>query len=519
MRARSLLCLIALFSCSLAYCSDSAGVHRKLDQKEKQLEQLWAEYWRTQYAIDSGEQKEASVQPVRAKINAVLLDSEFLRDLRSAHFTDPILRRRRELFLSDAVDARITGDPDLLKLVESITKDESEMRYDVDGKKLTRAEVNNILGREPRREQREKAWKAQREITEVTGKRIQQAMKLRLALARKYTPETFTDFMLRRKGLERTKLLEWFEQIRKDTESEYDQLLRRIKAELRVSKVEPWDLEYFGSNPGGSEKAFASAKAWEQTQAIASDLGYDFRTLPVTVKITDITFGGGTYPILFRKEVRILVNKYEGLRFTDTLLHESGHGLHYGFCNEPSFLLCADNPEPFDEGLGQVMALMLYRDDILTGRFGLSPAAGREVQEAYRMKSLFDLRSTMADSAFEFAAYENPDQDLTKLYAATQSKYLGIEVEDGGNWAYDPFYSSGPIYLQSYVVAEMVGRQIHAATTRRFGSKWDAKAGQYLQSKFFSRGGLHSVDEIMRLGTGKPLTPRYLIEALRPTIH
>src|SRR3954454_23800396 len=145
MRARSLLCLIALFSCSLAYCSDSAGVHRKLDQKEKQLEQLWAQYWRTQYAADSGEQKDASVQPVRAKINVVLLDEAFLRELRGARFTDPILRRRRELFLSDAVDARITGDAELVKLVESITKDESEMRYEVEGKKLARAEINNIL--------------------------------------------------------------------------------------------------------------------------------------------------------------------------------------------------------------------------------------------------------------------------------------------------------------------------------------------------------------------------------------
>src|SRR3954470_24536758 len=146
MRARSLLCLIALFSCSLAYCSDSAGVHAKLDQKEHQLEQLWAEYWRTQYAIDSGEQKDASVQPVRARINAVLLDDTFLQRLRATHFLDPVLRRRRELFIADADDARINGDPDLVKLVETITKDESEARYTLDARTLTRAELNNILG-------------------------------------------------------------------------------------------------------------------------------------------------------------------------------------------------------------------------------------------------------------------------------------------------------------------------------------------------------------------------------------
>src|SRR3954464_3729877 len=174
MRACSLL-FVLLFLPGAASLSAAGQVTETLDKKEQQLEQLWAEYWRTQYAADSGEQKDASVQPVRAKINAVLLDEAFLRELRGARFTDPILRRRRELFLSDAVDARITGDAELVKLVESITKDESEIRYEVDGKRLTRAEINNMLGHEPRREQREKAWRAPRQITAVPGERIRPA--------------------------------------------------------------------------------------------------------------------------------------------------------------------------------------------------------------------------------------------------------------------------------------------------------------------------------------------------------
>jgi oligoendopeptidase F len=485
--------------------------------KEKQLEQLWAEYWRTQYSIDSGEQKDASVQPVRAKINAVLLNEHFLSDLRTPNFRDAVLRRRRELFLADAEDARINGDAELVKLVESITKDESDIRYELDDRKLTRAEINNILGHESHRELREKAWKAESQLTRLTGERIRKAMKMRLALARKYAVGPYTDFMLRRKGLNRKELLAWFEEIRQETQPEYENLLRRIQTELKVDHVAPWDLEYYGSNHVQADKVFSPDKAWEQTQHIASNLGLDFKKLPVTVKITDITFGGGTYPILFGKEVRILVNKYEGLRFTDTLLHESGHGLHYSLCDEPSFLLCADNPEPLDEGLGQVMALMLYRSDVLTHTFGLTTAAAREVQDTYRMKSLYDLRSTMADSVFEFEAYENPGQDLAKLYASIQARYLGVEVKDGSNWAYDPFYSSGPIYLQSYVVAEMVGRQIHAAADKKYGLAWNQGTGTYLRRYFFSRGGLLNVDEIMRQGTGEPLSPHDLIQALHGT--
>jgi Zn-dependent M32 family carboxypeptidase len=90
-----------------------------------------------------------------------------------------------------------------------------------------------------------------------------------------------------------------------------------------------------------------------------------------------------------------------------------------------------------------------------------------------------------------------------------------MPIRDGRNWAYNPFYSSGPIYLQSYVVAEMVGRQTHHALDERFGPTWDARTGAFLKEKFFSRGALYSVDEIMEQGTGEALTPKYLIEALQ----
>src|SRR3954462_750069 len=108
MRARSWVVAMVLLCCTYSFCA-SGSVAKQLDSKEQQLKQLWAEYWRTQYAIDSGEQKDASVQPVRAKINAVLLDEKFLNALRAAHFSDPVLQRRRELFIADGDDARING--------------------------------------------------------------------------------------------------------------------------------------------------------------------------------------------------------------------------------------------------------------------------------------------------------------------------------------------------------------------------------------------------------------------------
>jgi hypothetical protein len=63
----------------------------------------------------------------------------------------------------------------------------------------------------------------------------------------------------------------------------------------------------------------------------------------------------------------------------------------------------------------------------------------------------------------------------------------------------------------------MVGRQVHHTLTRRFGSQWGVDAGAFLKEKFFTRGGRLTLDEIMREGTGEPLTDKYLIQSLAPS--
>jgi Zn-dependent M32 family carboxypeptidase len=492
-------------------------VAARLSAREAQLEQLYSEYWRTDYRVALGE-KDLSTLPLKRRIRALVTDPAFLRRLQAAKFSDPVLARRRELYLREAVYTSIVADPRLAALVEAMERDEDAMRYRVGSRRMTRAQLNNTLAHSPDRELRRQCWEARSQITAVTGRRIQRAMKMRSALARRYAGRPFPEFMLEYKGIgSQQALLASFEHILAQTEAPYRQLLERIRAEFKVERVEPWDLDYFFSTlTGGFEQElFVPQQTWPQIKQLAASLGYDFDRLPVEVKIADITFGGGTYPIRYGKEVKILVNKYTGLRFTDTLLHESGHGLHYSFSDEPSFLLRATSAEPFDEGLGQVMALMLYRPEVATRYFGLSPEQAKLVEERYRLKDLFDLRDTIADSVFEFEAYNNPDQDLDALYNRIYSQYLGVEMHGSRPWAFDPFYSTGPIYLQSYVLAEMVGWQVHHALDEKFGRTWDARTGAYLRQKFFSRGGLLTLDQIMQQGTGEPLNPEYMIESLK----
>ena len=244
-------------------------------------------------------------------------------------------------------------------------------------------------------------------------------------------------------------------------------------------------------------------------------LGFDFSHLPVDLKITNITFGGYTMPVWYGKQVKMLVSKNTGVLFADTILHESGHALHFSFVQEPTFILKDNYPPPMDEGLGQTMSLMLFRPEIATTIYGLSNEEALTLCERRRLETNYAMRALMVQSEFELQAYDNPEQELNLLYDRICSKYLLVDCHHAAIWGYDPFFAAIPIYQQNYVLAEMFAYQVHHTLDQKFGSKWGREAGTYLHDKFLVRGGSLTLDQIMHEGTGEGLTASYLTAALK----
>ena len=515
MVARVLFCLVVV---AAAQAQGPAIVIQQLDTKETQLENLYADYWRTEYKIAIGDDKLSS-RSIQEQIRTIVSDDTFLRDLESVKFSDPILQARRKLFLNEAVYTRITNDPALTAIVEQITQEENSMRYKVGDRQLTRAEITDLLAHNPDRGLREQAWRATSQITAANARRIQNAIRLRNQLAEKYSSEMFSIFMLHRKGLDVNKLFGWFEQIREETEPEYQRLLERMRHDLKIDKIEPWDLEFYFSHFTNEFEAqkFPAADGWAKAKQLASGLGYNLD--PVEMRVADLSFGGAAYPVLYGKEVKILANKYSGIYFYDRLLHATGHAVHYQMISEPSFLLRSNYTETMDEGMAQVIALLLYRPEINTRLFGLTIEQARIVATTYRFKMLFAVRNTIADSLSEFESYADPERDLSASYNEIHARYLGVDMHGTAVWAFNPMYGSDPIYLQSFVTGEMAAHQIENTVDKKYGRDWKRGAGDYLKAKFYSRGAEQTVDGLMREGAGNDLTPHYLIHFLQSTPH
>ena len=470
----------------------------------------------TEYKKALGDQR-ASSAPIEERIRGVFNDEELFSSLKAASFPYSLLNRRRELFLDEAVFTKITTDAILLALQESITREEGNFRYKVGSQQVTRAELSNLVAGNPDRRIREQAWRARAQIAPLNGGRIHQTISMRNELALRHSDTIFSIFMLRRKGSNSQQIFAWFDLLRRETESEYHQLVDQMRRELHLEKIEPWDLEYYFSTLTNDfeKRQFLPAQGWPKTKQLTANLGFNLDKLYVDMRTADLGFDGAAYPILYGKEVKILANRLSGIRFYDRLLHSTGHALHYSMMNGPSFLLRADCPEPFDEGLAEFLTLMLYRPQVSVPLFGLSTEQAALLAKRYRLKTLFDLREKMADSLFEFEAYADPGQDLAALYNRIHAKYLGVELHDAPVWAHNPMYGSDPIYLQSFVLAHVVARQIQHTVDERFGANWGTPAGSFLRQNFYSRGAELSLDQLMLAGTGKRLDPQFLVEYLR----
>src|SRR5689334_6444153 len=107
--------LLLLVTASSAAAQSKEPVAAQLDAKEKQLEGLYADYWRTEYKKALGDQ-DASSAPIEERIRGVFRDEEFFSALKAASFPDSLRTRRRRLFLDEAVFTKITTDAKLVAL-------------------------------------------------------------------------------------------------------------------------------------------------------------------------------------------------------------------------------------------------------------------------------------------------------------------------------------------------------------------------------------------------------------------
>jgi peptidyl-dipeptidase A len=249
-------------------------------------------------------------------------------------------------------------------------------------------------------------------------------------------------------------------------------------------------------------------------------LGFDLDNLPVTMDL-EPRAGKSQQALCVAVDppgdVRILANSREGLLSAELLLHEMGHAVHAAHIRQAGHLLRDWPSGSFGEGIGEYFGQLVYTKEWLVSIAGAPEGAAGAYLQWRRDRRLFDIRWYLAALDFEERAYRDPDADLCALYWRMLHQYLLVpphpEVEV---WAQIPHFINLPVYLQNYLLADLMAAQLRSHFRKRFGRLlFEPRIAPLLIRTCFESGAARPGRELLKRLTGSELDPEPLAVEFR----
>ncbi len=481
------------------------------------------------------------------KINAVLSDKEAFQKVKklkaSGEIDDPIVQRAIEVIYLSYLGKQV--EPELLKkitaLANSIERKWSTFRAKVDGKELTDGEIRRILRTSKLSEKRKEAYLASKDVGNVVEKELLELVKLRNQAAKELGFANYHVMQLELNEQNGKDLIKLFDELDELTREPFRKAKVEMDIELsamynvKLENLMPWHYHdpFFQEVPSvfatDLDKIYQNADFVKLCRDFYKGIG-----LPIDLVIKksggDFLPKKGKNPHAFciditrdGTDVRVLANIEPNERWMSTMLHEFGHAV-YSSINIPEklpYVLRQDSHILTTEGIAMMFEKLSKRRAWLE-KMGVKITNPKEFDETAekmnRFKLLIFSRWCQVMLRFEKSMYENPDQDLNKLWWDLVEKYQRLkrpENRSAPDYASKIHIISAPVYYHNYMMGELFASQLHEAIAREVYEGADpktvvyvgnTKVGDFLQQKIFNPGRSLSWNELTRFATGMELS-------------
>lgn len=489
------------------------------------------------------------------KINAVLADKAAFAQVKalkeSSQIDDKVVRRAVDVIYLQYLGKQV--EPELLEkmtaLANSIEKKWSNFRARVDGKELSDAEVRKILKTSKLSERRMAVYLASKDVGKVVEKELLELVKLRNQSARELGFKNYHAMQLHLNEQDGEDIIKLFDRLDELTREPFRQAKAEIDAQLArmygisADKLMPWHYHdpFFQEVPAVFAADLDAVYADQDIVRLCREF-YRGIGLPIDLvieKTGDFAPHKGKNPHAFciditrdGTDVRVLANIVPNEYWMSTALHEFGHSI-YSSINIPDTLPYVLRQEAHiltTEGIAMMFQKNSRRRAWLE-QMGVKVNNPKAFDETARKMSRYELlifsRWCQVMLRFEKSMYENPDQDLNKLWWDLVEEYqalrrpLNRSAPDYGSKIH---IISAPVYYHNYMMGELFASQLHHTIARELYSKADPetvtyvgnkKVGQFLQERVFDPGRLLSWNELTRHATGAELSPDAFAEDFR----
>jgi hypothetical protein len=297
-------------------------------------------------------------------------------------------------------------------------------------------------------------------------------------------------------------------------------MLEHVKRDLHVSRVEPWDIQYWLHLQEQSvADAYPREPGVKRLLDLSRALGFAADSLPIDVTVWDVPTGGITFPVRPPFESRLLTNPFTGADFYETLFHEYGHCLN-AVLTRPSLPLVflQGDETPLSEGLAETLGHFAYDRYWIARAANLSFEKAAALERVGKLRLLLWLRRSIALNAWvEIHSYPNLHADLDRLYRESYQRFVGVTLPAGDYFGTKDDFATGPLYYQSYLYANMIAAQLREAMRLQFAVpdlSEEPRVAGWLTQYFFGPGGSIPWQEKIRRATGRPLSMDALIAYL-----
>lgn len=431
---------------------------------------------------------------------------------------DSNLKRRFEVMHRDFLDSQ--GDKMILQ--EIMIKRNAANGVFIDYRPkfasldTTNERLRRILREDSSELNRETAWRSLNAIGATMGNYVINLAKLRNKLAKSLGYRDFYAMRLELNETDEKRLMKLFKKLAKLSKKPYEKEYARKLEQLDVTVLEPWDLNY---DPSGVRKKmdsfFPKDQLLERVFSGYSGMGFDIDAMDI---FADIEPREGksphaySFPIDAPDDVRVLANIADGMGEAETLFHEYGHAVYSKGHRQEAWDLRAPASKAMTEGIGNFFGRVVEDRGWLASEAGVPDKLLNSYAGYLRRGNISRIRWNLVALYFEKALYEDPDQDLSRLWWDLSEKYLAsARREDMAPWGRIIHYSTHPVYLQNYLLADMVCDQLWAYFETRGGVVGNAEVAAFMNEKVFRHGNAKDWETLLKEATGEPLNPKYYV--------
>ena len=431
----------------------------------------------------------------------------------------------------------------VIKMQTAVEQKFSNFRADVGGKKITDNDVEAILKKSTNSKELQQAWEGHKAIGPVVAGDIINLVKKRNEIAKELGFNNYHEMSLKLSEQDPAEISALFDELDNLTRDAFAGLKGEIddylakRDNVKKENLMPWHYQdrYFQEAPAiysvDLDKYYKGRNIEKLTTDYYNSIGLDVAGMMANSDLyekpgknqhaycIDIDNSG---------DVRVLCNIKPNANWMGTMLHEFGHANYDKYINGKLPFILRNPAHTFTtESIAMLFGRMSSNAQFLVNMKLTDTADARKVAaesfKVLRLQQLTFSRWAQVMYRFEKGMYENPDQDLNKLWWDLVEKYQMVKRTAGRNqpdWATKIHIASYPCYYHNYLLGELLASQLNHYIAAEVLKSADFKqsyygkteVGAYLKENVFMPGARWYWNDMIEKATGEKLTAKYYAE-------